>query len=69
VTEKKGRESKPMLLLIIVVLLLFGSGGFYGYSNGYYGPAGMGLVGILLIVLLILLLMGGGGFGHRLYIR
>ena len=57
-----------MLILLILLILLFGGGGFYGYSNGYYGPRGMGLMGVLAIVLVIWLVMGGG-FGHAMYIR
>jgi hypothetical protein len=53
-----------MLLLIILLILLLGGGGFYGYSNGYYGPGGMGLMSALVIWLVM-----GGGFGHAMYVR
>jgi hypothetical protein len=57
-----------MLLLLILLILLFGGGWFYGYRSGYYGPRGMGLMGILVIIMAIWLVMGGG-FGHAMYFR
>ena len=56
-----------MLLLIVLLVLLFGGGGF-GYTNGWGGPFGPGLGGlvpVLVVVLIVCLLFGGRGMHLR----
>lgn len=57
-----------MLLVLIIVLLVVGlPGGWYGYRQGYYGPGGFGLGGVIILILVLWLLLGAGGFGHLRY--
>ena len=35
-----------MLLLFLLLILLFSGGAFYGYSSGYYGSRGIGLLAL-----------------------
>jgi hypothetical protein len=43
-------------LLIICLIVLFSTGGYYGYSRGYYGSGGAGILGIILFLLVVLAL-------------
>jgi hypothetical protein len=39
--------------------------GYYGYSRGYYGGRGHGLIWLIVIIVILMLLFGGGHFGTR----
>jgi len=56
-----------LLLLIVILILLFGGvGGYWGYSRGYYGGRGHGLIWVLLLIVVLVVLFGGGHYGTQL---
>jgi hypothetical protein len=53
--------SMSLLLIVLILLLIFGgTGGYYGYNRGYYGPGPFsGLVGVLVLLIILYLIFGG----------
>jgi hypothetical protein len=45
-----------LALLIVSLIVLFGTGGYYGYTRGYYGRGGAWILGIILFLLIVLAL-------------
>lgn len=58
--------TSTLLVVLVLFVILFGGSG-WGYSRGYYGGGGFGIIGVLLIVMLCLLLFGG--LGAPLWVR
>jgi hypothetical protein len=51
-----------LILLIVVLVILFGGGGgYWGYSRGYYGGGGHGLIWLLVLIVVLVVLFGHHG--------
>jgi hypothetical protein len=62
--QSLGHAMSLLLLIVILVLLFGGGGGYWGYSRGYYGGRGHGLIWFVLVIIILVVLFGGGHYAQ-----